>query len=360
MANEIKLSYSRSGRYTHAVILSENLSQAAAASSGTLGSYSAGSWGTYAIDLTELGSTDIYAANVPASLPVGFYVMSFWDRAASAATSASQTADTPLQSDEVYWDGTRFYNTEAFLVAGVSTKLGTPAGASVSADIAANATAIGNLPNAATIASTIWDKLLTGITTAGSIGKLIKDYLDAAISTRSTYTGTDTSGTTTLLSRLSSQRATNLDNLDAAVSTRSTYAGGDTSGTTTLLSRVTSQRATNLDNLDAAVSTRSTYAGADTPGTTTLLGRITAQRAGYLDNISVAPPTAAANAVAVVGTDKMQRLFAVNASEPGTYTRTDTSSTAATEVSPRPDGTADITKTSTKVGTTTTTVVTEA
>ncbi len=37
----------------------------------------------------------------------------------------------------------------------------------------------------------------------------------------------------------------------------STYAGGDTSGTTTLLSRLTSGRATNLDNLDAAISTRS-------------------------------------------------------------------------------------------------------
>lgn len=33
-------------------------------------------------------------------------------------------------------------------------------------------------------------------------------------------------------------RATNLDNLDVAVSTRSTYAGGDTSGVTTLLSRI--------------------------------------------------------------------------------------------------------------------------
>ena len=36
----------------------------------------------------------------------------------------------------------------------------------------------------------------------------------------------------------------------------STYAGGDTSGTTTLLSRLTSTRATLLDNLDAAITTR--------------------------------------------------------------------------------------------------------
>jgi hypothetical protein len=99
--------------------------------------------------------------------------------------------------------------------------------------------------------------------------------LDAAISSRSTYAGADTSGTTTLLARLTAGRATALDNLDAAVSTRSTYAGADTAGTTTLLARLTAGRAANLDNLDAAVSTRSTYAGGDTAGTTTLLSRIT-------------------------------------------------------------------------------------
>lgn len=42
--------------------------------------------------------------------------------------------------------------------------------------------------------------------------------------------------------------------LDAAVSSRSTYAGADTAGTTTLLGRVTSTRASALDNLDATVS----------------------------------------------------------------------------------------------------------
>lgn len=47
-----------------------------------------------------------------------------------------------------------------------------------------------------------------------------------------------------------------LANLDATVSSRSTYAGGDTSGTTTLLARLTAQRATNLDNLDAAITSR--------------------------------------------------------------------------------------------------------
>lgn len=41
--------------------------------------------------------------------------------------------------------------------------------------------------------------------------------------------------------------------LDAAVSSRSTYAGADTGGTTTLLARFTTQRASNLDYLDVSV-----------------------------------------------------------------------------------------------------------
>jgi hypothetical protein len=62
-------------------------------------------------------------------------------------------------------------------------------------------------------------------------------------------------------------RAAGLDNLDAAISTRSTYAGADTAGTTTLLTRLSAGRATNLDNLDAAVSTRLATAGYTAPPT---------------------------------------------------------------------------------------------
>lgn len=84
----------------------------------------------------------------------------------------------------------------------------------------------------------------------------------------------------------------------------STYAGGDTSGVTTLLSRLTAGRATNLDRLDATISSRSTYAGEDTAGTSTLLARLTATRASRLDNLDVAIstlPDAAANADKLIG-----------------------------------------------------------
>lgn len=205
----------------------------------------------------------------------------------------------------------------------------------------------------------VWDALTSALTTVGSIGKLIVTNLDATVSSRSTYAGTDTAGTTTLLSRLTGTRAANLDNLDATVSSRSshtaadvwaattrtlssfgtltadtatavwsvlttalttvgsigkllatnidatissrsTYAGGDTAGITTLLSRLTGTRATNLDNLDAAISTRSTYAGADTAGTTTLLGRLTSGRATNLDNLDVAVSTRSSHSAADV------------------------------------------------------------
>lgn len=57
-------------------------------------------------------------------------------------------------------------------------------------------------------------------------------------------------------------RAAKLDNLDAAISTRSTYAGTDTAGTTTLLARLTAGRATLLDQLsllDVATSVLASY-----------------------------------------------------------------------------------------------------
>lgn len=71
----------------------------------------------------------------------------------------------------------------------------------------------------------IWDALTSALTTVGSIGKRIVDNLDVAVSSRSTYAGADTSGTTTLLSRLTAGRATNLDNLDTTVSSRLSAAG---------------------------------------------------------------------------------------------------------------------------------------
>lgn len=48
----------------------------------------------------------------------------------------------------------------------------------------------------------IWDALTSALTTVNSIGKRLVDNIDAAISSRSTYAGGDTPGTTTLLSKI--------------------------------------------------------------------------------------------------------------------------------------------------------------
>lgn len=113
--------------------------------------------------------------------------------------------------------------------------------------------------------------------------------LDAAVSSRSSYDGSDTSGVTTLLARLTSGRATDLDrlaNLDATISSRSTYTGDDTAGTSTLLARLTAGRASNLDLLDAAISTVIIAAETDTPGVLQLLTRLSAIRATHLDYLT--------------------------------------------------------------------------
>ena len=117
---------------------------------------------------------------------------------------------------------------------------------------------------------------LVSIIATRESGRILNN-VDAQVSTRSTYAGTDTAGTTTLLSRipgtiqpqtgdvyarigvagagLTAIGDTRLAFLDANVSSRSTYAGTDTAGTTTLLTRLTGARAANLDYLDTALST---------------------------------------------------------------------------------------------------------
>jgi hypothetical protein len=103
-----------------------------------------------------------------------------------------------------------------------------------------------------------------------------------------------------------------LSRLDAAISTRSTYAGADTSGTTTLLSRLSSTRAGYLDNLSAGAvaqaSNLATLAGyVDTEvaaiqaDVTTLLTRLSSIRAGYLDNLSAGAVAQASNLATLAG-----------------------------------------------------------
>jgi hypothetical protein len=103
----------------------------------------------------------------------------------------------------------------------------------------------GTAPSVAAIADAVWDELLSGHLGAGSAG----EALDAA--------GTAGDPWTTLLpGAYGAGTAGKIigDFIDAAISSRSTYAGGDTSGVTTLLARLTAIRAGLLDNLDDSIS----------------------------------------------------------------------------------------------------------
>jgi len=123
-------------------------------------------------------------------------------------------------------------------------------------------------------------------------------------------------------------RASKIDNLDAAMSTRSTYAGADTNGTTTLLARLTALRASNLDNLDASISGLNNLSaliniyGAptleipDSSSTSFAFTVVVRDSDGKLVDLDASPTIAAANAA---GTSRSANLSAVSHPATGRY-----------------------------------------
>lgn len=156
----------------------------------------------------------------------------------------------------------------------------------------------------------LWDALTSALTTSGSIGKLLVDNINATISSRSTYAGGDTSGTTTLLSRITSGRAANMDNLDAAITSRSSFVAASESvtvgtnndksgyslssaGIQGIWDKLTSALTTSgsigkllVDNINATISSRLASASYTTPPTANenadaLLDRTDGIESGY-------------------------------------------------------------------------------
>jgi hypothetical protein len=120
-------------------------------------------------------------------------------------------------------------------------------------------------PTASAIATAVWTDTTAGdFTTALSIGKSIMNGVSLGTGlTVNTLTNapSDSSGVTTLLTRLSSTRATNLDNLDAAISSRGTSTLTQTQVTGGAYSVQSSSCVlgdTRIANLDATVSSRGT------------------------------------------------------------------------------------------------------
>lgn len=122
------------------------------------------------------------------------------------------------------------------------------------------------------LTAVMWNALTSGLSTVGSIGKLLATNVDAAISTRlatSGYTAPDNSDVVAIKAKTDNlpadpaSQATVLAAIPSASTIASTVWGAgartltafsDTPGVTTLLSRLTSGRAALLDFLDIAVS----------------------------------------------------------------------------------------------------------
>ncbi len=93
-----------------------------------------------------------------------------------------------------------------------------------------------------------WSTSLPGAYGSGTAGFIVGTNLDVTVGSRSTYVGADTSGTTTLLTRLTGTRASYLDNLS----------GGAVALAGTALTNATwtNARAAKLDALDTTISSR--------------------------------------------------------------------------------------------------------
>jgi len=175
----------------------------------------------------------------------------------------------------------------------------------------------------------IWDALTSALTTVGSIGKRIADYLtgdafarlgapngvsiSADIQTRgtSTYAGADTAGTATLLARVpalvpvasdyTSVRAAKLDNLDTNINSRlaaTDYTAPDNADVVTALSDLVTLLARNTPLDAAGVRTALGLAAANLD---TQLGEIATDTDTILTNIATVLTTAMTESYAADG-----------------------------------------------------------
>jgi hypothetical protein len=145
------------------------------------------------------------------------------------------------------------------------------------------------------VAKGVWDYSVSGATTTGSIGKLVRDNIDVAISTRSTFAGGPVQSVTNPVTVGINQDKTgysltsgNIESISASVSK-------------TLLDFPTSSIVVSgsigkllKDNIDVAISTRSTFAGGPVQSVTNpVTVGINQDKSGYslasagLDSISI-------------------------------------------------------------------------
>lgn len=170
-------------------------------------------WTSPSATLSKDGATAAAATSAPAEIATSFG-MGYLDLTASEMNAdavivvVSVTNASALKTRLVLYPqeaGDILVTVQSFVAAAIT------AAAFAANAIAASAIADGAITAAKFASGALdgaWERLTSAITTAGSIGKLVKDYLDATISSRAAA------------SDYTSARAAKLDALDAAISTR--------------------------------------------------------------------------------------------------------------------------------------------
>lgn len=178
-----------------------------------------------AADVWSVG-TRILTAGTNIALAKGVGVTGFTDIDAAGVRSAVGLASANLDTQLTAIDD--FLDTE---IAAIKAKTD---------NLPASPAATGDIPTAGAVADAVWDEALSGHLTAGSTGAGLNSAGSAGDPWSTALPGAYGAGTAGKIIG---------DNLNATISSRSTYAGGDTAGTTTLLARLTATRAGYLDNL---------------------------------------------------------------------------------------------------------------
>lgn len=190
---------------------------------------------------------------------------SIQNRAALRATVAGRTLDvTATGASGVDWANVQNPTTTVGLS---GTTVGTATTVTSGVTVTTNNDKTGYSLSASAVQA-IWDAATSALVTAGSIGKFLVDELSA------------------LTSRLTAQRATNLDNLDAPVSSRLASAGyTPPPSAATNAAAVRSELAPELGRVDVPISTRSSHSAADVWSSTT---RTLTNGAGVKKNAALA------------------------------------------------------------------------
>lgn len=204
--------------------------------------YNDSNWSTYAVALTEQGSSQVYVGSMPSGISsAGRYsVVVFKQAGGSPAVS-----DTVLAQGALDWSGTALNTLSSHNNTGQTTS--TPATVQTYASGEDPASLVLSTPSNKLITDSSGHVFIGGYASGEDPAALVLDVSASTHNTANTIgakinsagSAGDPLATTVPGSYASGTVGYDIGNyLNASVSSRSTYAGGDTTGTTTLLSRL--------------------------------------------------------------------------------------------------------------------------